>query len=595
MKASMLRCAIIGCGPVAVYTLKHLLDSEVRSLDITMFEASPTPGKGMPYDPKWNGTDVMANIASLEIPPLKQSLYQWLCARTDAALGAYGIARTEIGERAFYPRHVLGGYFADQLQLLISQAKRKGHRVTLAASTWVHDIDQGEDNVRLQFTKKDGAPEQALFSKVVIATGHSWPQEQSANGYYKAPWPITKFQGLALSEVGIRGSSLTAIDTAITLALQQGMFESTEAGLRYVPHPGTAPFHMTMLSRKGVLPEADFYFPMPYAPTMQFTAAATKALIDNHQPGDMPTLLEQFFTLFKAEITESDPEFAAEHHLSTASIEQFCEQYFRERITGDAWEFARRDLAKAKRNCESCHIEQWRYAILRMNDLFSALCPSLGAEDLQHFHRTLKPVFVDNYATIPHRSIERILALHEAGVLDVKATGSDYSLAKNEDGPGATLRLPDGHEHAFPLFIDAIGQKPLSAKHFPFNSLREQGFVQDATVAYDSRDVARQEHVARRPGEPERLHITAESAGYKPGGIAVDARLRLIGKDGVVPRITCAAIPFLLAQRPFIQGIGSANDLGQIVAQDIAQFYAQDKVKLDSEARRLQVSQPGFY
>ena len=110
---SMARIAIIGSGPTGIYTLKGLI-SHPAGLSITVFEESPDPGKGTPYHPAVNDKAMLANIASIEIPPIIDSLVGWLRSRSNEELQNLGIARDAIGEREFYPRIVLGDYFAAQ-------------------------------------------------------------------------------------------------------------------------------------------------------------------------------------------------------------------------------------------------------------------------------------------------------------------------------------------------------------------------------------------------------------------------------------------------------------------------------------------------
>jgi hypothetical protein len=69
-------------------------------------------------------------------------------------------------------------------------------------------------------------------------------------------------------------------------------------------------------------------------------------------------------------------------------------------------------------------------------------------------------VFVDEYATVPHLSIERMLALHSGGHLDVIALGRDHRVDSYGPEPGATV-LVDGERHHFPAFVDATGQRAL--------------------------------------------------------------------------------------------------------------------------------------
>ena len=83
------------------------------------------------------------------------------------------------------------------------------------------------------------------------------------------------------SPVGILGTSLSAIDALITVATAHGAFFLDSAGqLQYQGAPGTENFRATMMSRKGLLPEADFYCEYPYAPLRLCTEQAVDALIE---------------------------------------------------------------------------------------------------------------------------------------------------------------------------------------------------------------------------------------------------------------------------------------------------------------------------
>jgi hypothetical protein len=57
--------------------------------------------------------------------------------------------------------------------------------------------------------------------------------------------------------------------------------------------------------------------------------------------------------------------------------------------------------------------------------------------------------------------------------------GDDARLDTHSDASGATMSF-DGQQRHFPAFIDASGQRPLEAVAFPFQTLLDQGVVQDA-------------------------------------------------------------------------------------------------------------------
>ncbi len=271
------------------------------------------------------------------------------------------------------------------------------------------------------------------------------------------------------------GTSLTAIDATVALAVAHGEFvEDDDGSLQYQPSAGSEAFHITMMSRKGILPEADFYAPHPYEPLAICTDAAIDRLIEEGA-GD---LLDQVFRLFKDELLTVDPAYAARTGLPGASLEEFHDLYFSDRARSDAFEWAERNLQEARINYENHVTVSWRYAILRMHEVVERLVPHLEAQDYQRFSRYFKPVFVDDYATVPHKSIERLLALHDAGKLDVMAIGDKYSVNSCLPEGGAEVRF-EGRRRRFPFFIEAMGQKALPAKDFPFASLIRQGIIRD--------------------------------------------------------------------------------------------------------------------
>lgn len=316
-----------------------------------------------------------------------------------------------------------------------------------------------------------------------------------------------------------RGSSLSAIDAAVALAVTHGAFVEDGDELTYAPAEGTEGFHMTMMSRKGLLPEADFYFSIPYEPPVICTPEALDAIID----ADDGNMLDAAYDLFRQELALADPEYAASVGRETLALEDFCDRYFAERMASDPFIWAERNLAEAQRNYEAQYTVAWRYAILRTHEVIELLVPHLDDRDFKRFSRYFKPVFVDDYATVPHESIQRMLALHRAGKLSVIAIGEKYRIDSHGPESGAILQVDD-ESTRYPVFIDAMGQRALSAKDFPFPSLCDQGIVQDMATA---------------EGAPAR-------------GIVIDDQYHPVASGIPDDQLFCLSLPFLMGRHPFI-------------------------------------------
>ena len=532
--------AFVGAGPTTLYALHALLSQGDLPARITVIEARGAAGSGSPYSAEWNDRAMLSNIASVEIPPVTQTLAEWLAARTSAELHALDVDPAALDERSFVPRLALGRYFEEQFRALVERARAAGVSIQVMTDCRVVDAANTPDGIELTSVSPPSLrASKAVFDHVVLATGHQWPsRQQSRPGYYLSPWPASALSKIPATDIGIRGSSLTAIDAAVALAGSHGAFVRQGDRLVYEPAPATEAFRLTMMSRKGILPEADFYFPLPHAPLDICTPEAVATLIAQEAGG----LLDEVFDLFRRELIQADSAYAAETALGEATLETFAQAYFARRAASDPFVWAAANLEEARANHAARVTVAWRDAILRMHEVVAAIVPHLDAAQFERFSRVFKPIFVDVYAGVPHESIERMLALHEAGKLEVLALGEDHAVDTQSPEVGADVTIAGRTRH-FPVFIEATGQQALAAIQFPFLSLLEQGIVRDE-VANDAPDVVR--------------------------GIAVDELFRPVDAPLPPDRLFCLTLPFLMGRHPFAQGITSSFEMGGIVGRRLA-------------------------
>ena len=78
--------AIVGAGPTGIYTLFSLLQQQTP-LSISIFEQADEAGVGMPYSDEENSKLVLANIASIEIPPIYCTCPVAITAKSNVSLG----------------------------------------------------------------------------------------------------------------------------------------------------------------------------------------------------------------------------------------------------------------------------------------------------------------------------------------------------------------------------------------------------------------------------------------------------------------------------------------------------------------------------
>ena len=531
----MKKIAIIGGGPTAIYSLAALLKTDV-ALDITLYERSPEAGVGMPYADDDNSRMMLANIASIEIPPLFSTYLAWLKSLSPEYLARYGVEAHSLHDRQFLPRILLGEYFRDQFLRLVEHAKARDVPLNVHESAEVTDVQATSEGVRLWV---NGNPVTESFDFAVIATGHVWPEgDKSKPDYFPSPWSGLIETHIPAGRIGIMGTSLSGIDAAMAVAVQHGEFrENDDDSLTYRLDSGSEALQISLVSRSGILPEADFYCPLPYEPLRVATEEAIEQDIAKGSDG----LLDRIFKLIVAELEVADPAWCQHISLNSLTADTFEKAWFEDRKNHNPFSWAQANLQEVERNKRDKHTVPWRYTILRLHEAVEPIVPHLNEDDRERFTRGLARIFIDNYAAIPSESIRRLLALREAGILSIHALGHDYTLTIEKD----CTRI-EGEEKTweFDTFIDARGQQPLEIEDLPFPSLRQQL----AASGEDFPEVA-DDYTLLEPAE-------------------------LRGK------IAFAALPYLMHDRPFIQGIVVCAEIGENIARAVSQPASHSRRRL---------------
>ncbi|MCB5309162.1 FAD-NAD(P)-binding protein [Yersinia massiliensis] len=522
----MKKIAIIGAGPTGIYTFDALLKLKVP-VSISIYEQGSEAGVGMPYSNEENSKMMLANIASIEIPPIFTTYIDWLKGQSARHLARYGIHPNSLHIRQFLPRILLGEYYRDQFLALVTKAKQQGFTVNVHESCQVTDLEATTDGVRL-WAKDEPAAE--LFDLAVIATGHVWPDEsESTRTFFPSPWSGLMEAKIPACKIGIMGTSLSAIDAAMAVVVQHGQFvEADDEHIQFTLDEGSEALKITLMSRSGILPEADFYCPIPYQPLSVVTENAIKNEISAGSEG----LLDRVFKLIVAEIELADPIWSEHIALQTLDADSFSDAWFADRHQHDPFRWAYSNLNEVERNKRAKRTVPWRYVILRLHEVVQEIVPYLDEEDSKRFNSGLARVFIDNYAAIPSQSIRRLLALREAGIISILALGPDYKMDVKKH---QTVISANGKTIEFDIFIDARGQKPLKTKDLPFPTLKKQ----------------------------------LQSCGDEIPDVGND--YTLLSPDCARGRIAFGALPYLMHDQPFVQGLTVCAEIGSAIAKAIVE------------------------
>lgn len=520
----MKNIAIVGAGPTGIYTL-YALFKQGKPVSVTLYEKAAEAGVGMPFNDENNAEQMLANIASIEIPPIFITYLAWLRDQDESWLARYGIERDSLHDRQFLPRVMLGDYFRDRLLTLIEKARASGFSITVHESTEVTDVRVTQDGVQIRVNNQR---DPATFDFAAIATGHLWPEDKRASrAYFPNPWSGLMDTRIPPCNVGIMGTSLSGLDAAMAVVTQHGAFITEEDdSIRFHLRRGSEALSITLMSRGGILPEADFYCPLPYEPLSVVTAERLDQTIALGAAG----LLDRIFSLMVEEMTRAAPRWCAQIALETLNADTFADAWFADRKKHNPFHWAAFNLQEVERNKREKHTVAWRYTVLRLHEIVETVVPHLNEEDRKRFQKGLARVFIDNYAAIPSESIRRLLALREAGIMHILALGQEYEMTTEGT---RTLLTTDKKQHVFDVFIDARGQKALKTKDLPFPGLREQLLACGDDIPDVGEDYTLQ--------EPECVR----------------------------GRIAFGALPWLMHDHPFVQGITVCAEIGAAMANAV--------------------------
>ena len=135
---------------------------------------------------------MLANIASIEIPPIYCTYLEWLQKQEASHLQRYGVKKETLHDRQFLPRILLGEYFRDQFLRLVDQARQQKFAVAVYESCQVTDLQITNAGVMLA-TNQDLPSE--TFDLAVIATGSTSGLMKKKQSRTYFPQPVVRPDG----------------------------------------------------------------------------------------------------------------------------------------------------------------------------------------------------------------------------------------------------------------------------------------------------------------------------------------------------------------------------------------------------------------
>ncbi|UKT65605.1 FAD/NAD(P)-binding protein [Pedobacter mucosus] len=552
------RIAIIGGGPSGLFMFKRLVESGRTDIIIEIFERKDKLGSGMPYSQEGANDEHITNVSSNEIPLIVTSLSDWIISVPKDTLDKFHIDPTYFNEYKVLPRLLFGQYLTAQFGLLQKMARDKGIEYLVHYNSQVTDIVDHPTRGRV-LVEVNGLLK-FEFDQVIISTGHNWPKrhEGVVPGYFDSPYPPVKLAMQLNHPVAIKGSSLTAVDAIRTLARHNGTFNKDKYGrLSYTLLEGCKNFRMVLHTRNGMLPAVRFHLEDSH---LTNKSLLSKEEIEQHiaENGGFLSLDYIFEKDFKAPIREKEPEFYEQ--IKDLNMEDFVAKMMALREELDPFVLLKSEYIEAEKSIKRKQSVYWKEMLGVLSFALNYPAKHLSAEDMQRLQKSLTPLISIVIAYIPQSSSEELLALHQAGILDLISVGEE-SRVEPDPEQGATYFYSDGNGKEqsvhFDTYIDCVGQPHLAFEDLPFAGLLENRTVTPAKLKYKSMAAGA---LDMREGK----QVTQDQNGdyyLQVPGLAINDHFQVVDAYGAFnDRIYIMAVPYIGGFNPDYSGLDFSEE-----------------------------------
>jgi uncharacterized NAD(P)/FAD-binding protein YdhS len=561
--------AIIGGGPSGLFMYKRLVEKNIAGLKVSIFESRKQLGAGMPYSYEGATPEHLTNVSDHEIPALVSTIEDYVQSLSETTLRSYGIDVDDFNRYKVVPRLLLGRYLSEQFMLLKRMADEKGIETQIHLGSQVSDIIDLESQTQVKIMV--GSTDTYIVDKVIICTGHKWPTRYEGNveHYFESPYPPSKLALKTDHAVGLRGASLTAIDAIRTIARHNGSFEALETGeLRYQIDPGSENFKLLMHTRSGLLPAIRFHQEEPFLAN-KLLISEEELMLNRLENEGFVSLDFLFDRNFKAQFKEKDPDFYA--IVEKLSLEDFVEAVLSLREQKDAFEGFRQEHEQALKSIRRRQSIYWKEVLSALSFTLNYPAKYMSAEDMLRLKKVLMPLISIVIAFVPQSSSRELLALHDAGRLEVVNVGTDSRIEPASDR-GANYFYTDESgievKTHYKTFVDCVGQRPLDFEEFPFKSLVDNGNVSPAYLRFRSVEQAKEQMLAGN----DHMFVAPDGAIFlQVPGVKIDDSFRLVDHSGnASQRLFMMAVPYMGGYNPDYSGLDFCAATSEIIANRIA-------------------------
>ena len=555
-----LRIAILGGGPSGLFMFKRIVETNNPNFEITIFERKDQLGAGMPYSTEGASDEHITNVSDNEVPNFVSSIEDWIKQAPQQLLERYQINPLNFNEYKVLPRLFFGAYLQSQFELLLKKAVEQQMSVNVKTNCNVDDVIYKDE---LNEVWVLAAQSIFKFDKVVISTGHNWPKkyEGLVKGYYDSPYPPAKIALKLNHAVALKGSSLTAIDAIRTLARHNGSFTKHDDGrMSYELAEGSEDFKMMMHSRNGLLPAVRFH--------LEDSRLKNDSLLsiedfNEHRKanGGFISLDFVFEKDFKEIFREKDLAFYEQ--IKNMDVETFVDAMMELREKLPPFQLLKAEYAQAEKSIKRKESIYWKEMLAILSFSMNYPAKYFSAEDMLRLQKKLMPLISIVIAFVPQSSCRELIALHDAGVLDIVSVGNDSEIEIADQG-GIVYHFKDEDEQltkqAYQTFVDCVGQPHLDFDKFIFDGLKTAGAISAAKLAFKDQQIGAKE--MEKNDKVEEL----EEGVYllNVPGITINDNFQIVDENGDAnAHIFIMAVPYIGGFNPDYSGIDFSEEASQ--------------------------------
>jgi hypothetical protein len=335
-------------------------------------------------------------------------------------------------------------------------------------------------------------------------------------------------------------------------------------------------FRLVLHSRNGLLPAVRFHLEEPL---LSMDSLLTEDQLDQNreQNGGFLSLDYVFEKDFIDLFEEKQPEFYAK--IKDMKLEDFVDAMMDSRERKDAFDLFREEYAEARESIRKRESIYWKEMLAVLSFALNYPAKYFSAEDMQRLQKSLMPLISIVIAFVPQSSCEELLALNDAGRLEIVNVGDDSEVVPEEDG-GATYHYTDNdgqkQEVYYKTFVDCVGQPHLSYDEFPFKGMLKNDTICPARLQFKSEDEGKKQL------DEGNKKVKREADGHfylTVSGIAINDEFQVLGRnDKPNERIYIMAVPYIGGYNPDYSGLDFCEEASNKIVDEMMTTIGAEKV-----------------